>query len=312
MKKIILILIGLTILVSNNRILANEFFIKFKVDNEIITNIDIQDEVNYLLALNPPLKKLDKLKIENLATKSIIKEKIKKIELDRYYKLNGNENNDIVEKITNDLFLKAGFDTKKKILNHLRSVGLNYEWIKKKIKIETYWNNLIFKKYEKQTNVKVASIKKDLEEQLNSIKKKRKLFLSEILVRFDQNQNIQNQKKKILNSIDEVGFENTAAIYSISGTAKTGGKVDWVVEDTLSKEIQKFVKKLDKNQISEFIKINNNYLLLKIDDVQEINQKYDFEKILNKRIALKKNQQLEVFSSIYFEKIKQDIIIDEK
>ena len=117
MKKIILILIGLTILVSNNRILANEFYIKFKVDNEIITNIDIQDEVNYLLALNPPLKKLDKLKIENLATKSIIKEKIKKIELDRYYKLDGNENNDIVERITNDLFLKAGFDTQKKIIN---------------------------------------------------------------------------------------------------------------------------------------------------------------------------------------------------
>ena len=49
-----------------------------------------------------------------------------------------------------------------------------------------------------------------------------------------------NGKKytEILNSINEVGFENTASIYSIADSNKTGGSVGWVDVSSLNKEIK--------------------------------------------------------------------------
>ena len=144
------------------------------------------------------------------------------------------------------------------------------------------------------------------------MKKKRQLLLSEILIQIDNQKNPEEYKEKILKNINEIGFENTASIYSISESSKTGGLIGWIDEKTLTKQIFDSVKNLKKNEITSFIKLNNNYLVLKILDVKEIEQNYDFEKILEKRISLKKNQQLEIFSGIYFEKIKQSMIIDEK
>ena len=48
-----------------------------KVNNEIITNVDVIIEARYLSALNKDLKKLNKIDLENIAKESLIKEKIK-------------------------------------------------------------------------------------------------------------------------------------------------------------------------------------------------------------------------------------------
>ena len=62
-----------------------KLFIK-KTRNEIITNIDIKNEFKYLLALNNNLKRLDKEKILVISNESIIREKIKKIEISKNFK----------------------------------------------------------------------------------------------------------------------------------------------------------------------------------------------------------------------------------
>lgn len=311
MKKISLILI-IFLIFSLLNVYSDEFYIKYKIDNQIITNYDIEKEKIYLGVLNPALKKINKSQIQNLATRSIIREKIKIIELEKYYDLNVDENKDILINITNNLFLQSGLNSKDDIKKYLSSFNLDYEWVLQKIKIETYWNNLIMKKYASQIQIDRDQIMKDIELQINQLKKKRKLLLSEILFKKDDKIKFEDQKAKILESIDKIGFENTASIYSISDTAKTGGVIGWVEEETFSKQIFEEVKNLKKEDFSKFIKINNNYLLLKINDVKEIEQRYNRKKILEKRISLKQNQQLEIFSNIYFEKIKQNIIINEK
>ncbi len=298
--------------VFSNILLSDDFFIKYKVNNKIITNYDIEKEERYLLALNPSLKKINRNERKNLATKSIIREKIKLIELSKYYDLEINENEDILADIINDLFIKNGLKNEQQIKNYLKDSKLEYEWILQKIKIETYWNTLIMQKYGNQLKIDTNIIKKELKDQIKNLRKDRKLLLSEILVKFDNKKNIESEKQKILKSIKDIGFENTASILSISKSAKTGGIIGWIDEKTLTKQIFEKLKNLKKDEITSFIKLNNNYLILKIVNVEEIEKKLNFEKILQKRISLKKNQQLEIFSGIYFEKIKQNTIIDEK
>ena len=58
-----------------------------KINDEIITNIDIQKEYNYLIALNNDFKEVNKEKALLIAKESIIKEKIKKNEIEKYYDL---------------------------------------------------------------------------------------------------------------------------------------------------------------------------------------------------------------------------------
>lgn len=298
--------------VSSNILLSDDFFIKYKVNNKIITNYDIEKEERYLLTLNPSLKKIDVNQRKNLATKSIIREKIKLIELSKYYDLEINENEDILADIINNLFIKNGLKNEQQIKKYLNDSNLEYEWVLQKIKIETYWNTLIMQKYGNQVKIDTNIIKEELQDQLKNLRKDRKLLLSEILIQFDNKKNVESEKQKILKSIKDIGFENTASMLSISKTAKTGGKIGWIDEKTLTKQIFEKLKNLKKDEITSFIKLNNNYLIIKILDVEEIEKKFNFEKILQKRISLKKNQQLEIFSGIYFEKIKQNTIIDEK
>ena len=55
------------------------------MNNQIITNIDIENESKYLIALNNQLKNLDNKKILEIARESIIKETVKKIEILKYF-----------------------------------------------------------------------------------------------------------------------------------------------------------------------------------------------------------------------------------
>ena len=131
---------------------------------------------------------------------------------------------------------------------------------------------------------------------------------------FDKNSkdlNLNLTYQKILQSIEDVGFATSANIFSISDTAKIGGKVGWVKETSLSKEIQKKIANLEKDQVSKPIKINENFLILRIDDIKLNKQKIDKNKILSNRISYKKNQQLERFSLAFFNKVKQNTQIYE-
>jgi len=288
-----------------------ENIILFKINNLIITTIDVKQEEKYLIVLNQNLKKIDKNKLKSLAIDSIIKEKIKEIELVKYYQIESVLDDTNLQKIIKNLYQTAGFQNAKTFKNYLESQNLNYSSIKRKLAIEMLWNNLIFKKFNNRVVIDEIEIKNNLDKEIKNLSFSKNIFLSEILIRDSKDLKIDVVYQEILKSIKNIGFSNTANIFSISDTAKLGGKVGWVKETSLSKQILDKIINLKKEQISKPIKINENFLILRIDDIKINKQKIDKNKILSNRILFKKNQQLERFSLAYFNKVKQSIKINE-
>jgi len=288
-----------------------ENIILFKINNLIITTIDVKQEEKYLIVLNQNLKKIDKNKLKSLAIDSIIKEKIKEIELVKYYQIESVLDDTNLQKIIKNLYQTAGFQNAKTFKNYLESQNLNYSSIKRKLAIEMLWNNLIFKKFNNRVVIDEIEIKNNLDKEIKNLSFSKNIFLSEILIRDSKDLKIDVVYQEILKSIKNIGFSNTANIFSISDTAKLGGKVGWVKETSLSKQILDKIINLKKEQISKPIKINENFLILRIDDTKISKQKIDKNKILSNRILYKKNQQLERFSLAYFNKVKQSIKINE-
>ena len=145
-------------------------------------------------------------------------------------------------------------------------------------------------------------------------KNKSNLFeynISEIVI---TNSDEKNQEKKFSNikkNINEIGFENTANIYSNSNTAKNGGLIGWVNELQLAKIIKKEIKQLKINQISKPINIKNGYILIKLNDKKEFKQKIDLEEEVKKLINEETNRQLNSFSIIFFKRLKMNTNINE-
>ena len=69
----------------NSSLSENKIKIELQIENEILTNIDFLNEKNYLVALNNSLKNLPKDKLKQISKDSLIREKIKKIELLKIY-----------------------------------------------------------------------------------------------------------------------------------------------------------------------------------------------------------------------------------
>ena len=138
--------------------ISSESYVVFKVNNEIITNIDIDNEYRYLMALSPSLQKVEKKQLMGLAKDSIIREKIKEEEIIKYFDLK--TENSFVEKVINDFYTKMGMQNKSEFKIYLLKYNLNYDDIKKKITIEAAWNDLIYKKFSSKIKINEAKIKK--------------------------------------------------------------------------------------------------------------------------------------------------------
>ena len=311
MKKKIFFCILIIFYLFTNQVNSLENKIILKVNNKMITTFNITQEERYLLVLNQKLTTIDKNKLKILATNSIIKEKIKEIELAKYYQIEKTLDDANLQKIIKNLYETIGFQKENEFKDYLESQNLEFSSVKRKLAIEMLWNNLIFEKFKNRVVVDEIEIKNNIDKEIKNLRFSRNVFLSEILIRNSKDLKLDEIYSKILKSIDEIGFASTANIYSVSDTSKTGGKIGWVKETSLSKEILKEVINLKKDQISKPIKINENFLILKIDDAKINEQKIDKDKIFSDRVLFKTNQQLERFSLAYFNKVKQNIQINE-
>ncbi len=308
-KFIFYILIVFVLLAKHAYSFENRIILK--VNSEIITTFDVKQEEKYLIVLNQNLKKIDENRLEILAKNSIIKEKIKEIELIKYYQIEKVLDDKNLKKIIENLYQTIGFQQEKEFINFLKSQNLKFSLVKKKLAIEMLWNNLIFKKFNNRIKIDEMEIRNNLNKEIKNLSITKDIFLSEILIRNTKDLNLNNVYSEILESIKNVGFSATANIFSISNTAKIGGEVGWIKESSLSKKILENITNLKKGQISKPIKINENFLILRIDDIKINKQQLDKNKILANRITYKKNQQLERFSLAYFNKVKQNIKINE-
>tara|TARA_B100000579_G_scaffold428852_1_gene439700 strand:- start:490 stop:1425 length:936 start_codon:yes stop_codon:yes gene_type:complete len=311
MKKLILLIflkIYLIIFLVLNFSNANdEIIIEIQIADEILTNIDFAKEQSYLVALNNSLKNMPKNQLKELARESLIREKIKKNELLKFYDFNKTEK--FADEVLKEFYNKLNFSNANEFELYLKDYNLKIVDIKEKLKIETLWNELIFKKFNSQIQINTENIKKKINSQKNiSIE----YNLSEILFELKSDENMNSKYKLIVKNIEKSGFKNNANIFSLSDTSKFGGEIGWVNQTQLNESLLKEIELLDINEITKPIQTSSGYLIIKLNDKRKKELKLDKEKLYNRMIVEEKNRQLNQFSLIYFKKIKQNIFISEK
>ncbi len=283
--------------------------IEISIDKEIITNFDIQNEAEYLKILNPNLKSLDENKIYKLSKESLIREIIKKKEIEKIFDFS--IENPFVDEYLKNLYTKLNFNNQNEFENYIvASSDYSLNDIKQKLKIEIAWNELIYFKYSNQISIDKEKLKKKINQ--ISEKKIKEYKLSEIVFSKRKNENLQSLIDIINLSINKIGFNNTANIYSISETAKFGGDVGWINENNLSEILLTNLKKISIGKHTDPIKIGNNLIILKIEESKETNLLINKDKELEKMIKFETNKQLNQFSRIFFDKSKINYKINEK
>ena len=285
----------------------NKIVIEFLIEDEIITNIDILKERNYLIALNNSLKKLPKEQIIEISKNSIIREKIKKSQLAKIYDFEKADK--YSDQILSDFYKKLSFKNEKDLVAYLSNYNLKIEEIKEKLKIEALWNEFIFSKYKDQINVDEKRIKKKIKSQKKYLVE---YNLSEILFELNSDELLLDKYDLILKNIKEKGFKNSANIFSISSTSKFGGEIGWISQNQLNEVFLKEIELINTNEFTKPIQTTNGYLILKLNDKKETEAEINFESEFNKMVVEEKNRQLNQFSLIYFNKIKKNIFISEK
>ena len=309
MNKIKILIVLIIFFNFNNNLYGNLLEIKVKIQDQIITNLDIENEKNYLFFLNPKLRNLEQSRINKIAKESLITEIIKKNELKKIFEFNIDGN--LLNVVEKNLYKRKNIKNKNEFLKILKNKGLDYEIIKQKLYIEGLWNRLIYQKYSTNIILNEDALQKNILEQIAKEKTKFSYNLSEIFFTESIEETLDQKIKRINMSIKNIGFENTANIYSISNTSNKGGLIGWINELQISNVIGKEIKKLKVDEISKVIKLQNGYILIKLNDKKEFNQKINIDDQLKRLIDNETNRQLNNFSTILYKRLKKNIDIDE-
>ena len=290
-----------------NSISYSQIQIKYKIDDEIITNVDILNERKYLIFLRPSLNKLPQDEIIKISTNSLIKEIIKKKELKKIFK-------DIEKKeyaeIKKNLFNFKKVKNENEFLNLIKKNDISYDKILEKIKHEALWNELIFRKFNSLVKIDEKKLKEKLILKFSS-DKKYEYNLSEILFEVEKSETFENKYNQIIEYINLNDFKAAASKFSISSSSNKGGDIGWIKETLLSDRLVKILKEIKMNELIKPIKYPNGYLIIKINDIKEIKQSLNIDNELKESVNFERNKQLNQFSLLYYKKLKQNTAINE-
>ena len=307
--KTIILLITLLICLTKN-VYAIENKIILKINNEIVTSIDVYNEIKYLKDINENLKEMDDRDIYKISINSLIRSKIKEIEI--YKNIDRkeiNENEVYFNELISSTHKKLGFENIDDFKNHLIKNEVTLNDFKNKLNIESLWNELIYSKFSNRIVIDHKKLKKRIQKDNDE---KTKLFLlSDIVFKNLKNQNIKEKFESIKKDINENGFQNAVLLHSISSSVNTGGNLGWISEKSMNSKIKKEIIKIDIGEYTNPIVIPGGFLILKLNDIKETEQKIDINKKLKELIRQTTNQQLNELSNIYFEKVKKNMIINE-
>ena len=306
MKILIVFTVFFFSLIIKFSLLANENKILLKVNNELITTIDVSNEINYLKSINKSFDNLETQKIIEIARNSLIKDKIKKITLLPIVK-EFEINDDDFKRILISNYSNIGLTNLNEIFEHLKKYNVNTNLIRDKMTVNAIWSQFIYDKFAKNIRIDRDQLKQDIQKNENQTE----YLLSEIVFELEDKQTIINKFNIIENGIQINGFENTALIYSISKTSTLGGNIGWVSENTIDRKILNEIKKININEITKPLVIPGGYLVLRLNEKRITKRNVDIEDELKKIIETKTNKQLNQFSNIFLNKIKKDIVINE-
>lgn len=286
---------------------ASENKILIKIENEIITSLDVENEARLLTTLNPQVNELDKKQIFEIAKNSIIRQKIKKIEILKYTnELKINEK--FLDNLIKSNYSRIGVQNLSDFEDYMRKNNIDTANIKEKMTIETFWNDLIIEKYS-------SKIKINKEELKNEILSNKNEFLSynlyEILFTVSDISKLDEKYKEIQKTINDSNFENAALIHSISSSSEFGGELGWIEENSLNKKIRNELIKIKENQITKPIPTSSGFLILMIKGKNKIEKEINLEEELKKLIRIKTNEQFNQYSNIFFKRVSKNISINE-
>ena len=277
--------------------------IKYKINDQIVTNIDLQNEKRFLIFLNPNLRNLSNTQLENISNESYKNRKIKEIELRKYFDF---EKKNLGEKYIEQFVVNSNFNSKDELLIKLKNENLNYEDFRKNFFIDNLWREFIFGKFKSQIKINIDELKKQINAKETNIEE---LNLSEILFKKAANISLNEVKDKIYYEIDKSGFEAAASIYSISESKKFGGKLGWIKSNQISEKIYLEIKK--GNNLTQPIKTTNGYLIIKVNGRRNIKGKVNLDEELKKLINTESQKEINKLGYIYFNKIKKRTFISE-
>ena len=303
-KVILLFCVFLTFF--NNESNSSTIKIITKINNHVITNIDIDKENQYLLALNQNLEKLDKIEQLKIAKDSVYRETIKKIELLKFIELNKEDK--IFDETIKNIYLNLGMNSKEEFKSYLKEKKISYDEVYKKIEIETMWNQLIYSIYKDRIIINENDLKKKIE---NSNKQQKLYKLSEIVFNFNSKEELDKIFKNIKTSISKIGFNETVLTYSISDSKNNNGSIDWINENSLSEKIVNELINLKIGEMTNPILIPSGALILRLDDLKIEKKSVDKDKELEKMINFEINSQLNNYSIAHYKKTKENLIINE-
>jgi peptidyl-prolyl cis-trans isomerase SurA len=306
-KKIILIYLASIIFIYIPNSFSIENKILVKVENQIITSLDVNNEYKYLIALNPSLKNSKKKDIIKLSKRSIINERIKKVEIEKNFN-NPEIPEKFLDRILQNVYLKIGIDNINDFKKYLAINDIDFENVKNKLEIEALWNELILIKFSSKVNINEKNLRKKIQ-QNNKFSKS--YLLSEISFEVSNLNDLDSKYTEISDVINNNGFDFAALKYSVSQTSKFGGKLDWINENSLNKQIKDAIKDLKIDDFTKPINVSSGFLILKINDIKNTQIKVNLEDELKKLINVEKNNQLNQYSKIYFNKVKKNLQINE-
>ena len=307
-KKLKIIFFILSIILFNiKNSIALENKILFKIDNEIITTIDIYEEIRFLKIFNPESNNLNEEELFEISKNSILRDKIKKIEIMKFIKELKTDDKFLLKFIKNR-YSKMNINSLENFESLLRFNNLNVKNVKEKFYIELIWNDLIYQKFHDKVIIDKERIKNEILQ--NPKKEKQKeLLLSEIMFIVNDKADFKNRYEKILLDIKNLGFKKAAILHSTSDTASNGGLIGWIKEDNLNQNIKDIISELLPGQLSKPIRTSSGFIIIKIEDKKEYVTEFNLAKKIEEVVRFKTDDQLSQFSSMYFNKLKKDLVI---
>ena len=307
-KKRIIIFLIFFFFIFNSSSFSIENKILLKIENQIITSLDVRNEYNYLIALNPVIQNSNEDEIIKFSKKSIIQEKIKQIEIRKNFK-ESKIDQKFLEQILKDVYNKIGINNLNDFKKYLKANNVDFKIVKKKLETEALWNKLILIKFSSKIKIDEENIRKKL--QKDNDKYLKSYLLSEIFFEVSNLKNLDKIFSEISNAIKNKGFNFAALKYSSSSTSNLGGKLDWINENSLNKSIKNVIKDKEINDFTKPIRVPGGFLILQVNEIKNTKIKIDIDKELKKIVNYEKNNQLNQYSIIYFNKIKKNLEISE-
>lgn len=288
----------------STKCVALENKILFKVNNEIITSIDLLNNLNYLKSLNPNFENLDKNTMMSIGSTELIKHKIKEIAIEQI--TNQSIDKNLLEDFLVSNYAMNNIKNINELDKYLNQYDIEVEYLKSKMKTNLLWNRLIFSKF----SDKVVINKDKIKNELSKNNSQNEYNLSEIIFSLENNETLGQKSKKIFDIIEKDGFDTAALKFSNSDSSSLGGNIGWIKENSLNKNVRDSLKKVQEKKYTTPIVIPGGFLILKINELRTIELFSNIEEAVEETIKIKTNEQLNQFSNIYLNKFRKDVKIE--